>query len=280
MPLRYQSFSNYADAAEHLGTREQRTLRGVATYLHRVDAATVAVRYHATDVVTYHADGSITLRSGGWNTATTKARLDEYSRFSVGSVDGTWYVSARRATGETEPVSWSDDRYPVYEWTSAVFADGMTLADADDPFGSVVAFAASDAASIAHAAAERDRVIRREVNAYVRTAFSDTAFAAMVERARTDGTGGDCWLCSMFDDDTADHLREHVAEGYGFVTLAVRAGKERGRRMLCGADTTRRDVRAYLLSRLLEGPAAGRRQSSAFAPANAGIAHGSTAGRL
>jgi len=38
----------------------------------------VAVRYHATNVVTYHANGSITLNSGGWYTLTTATRMNKY----------------------------------------------------------------------------------------------------------------------------------------------------------------------------------------------------------
>lgn len=39
---------------------------------------TVAVRYHATNVVVYHANGSITLNTGGYYTPTTAARMNEY----------------------------------------------------------------------------------------------------------------------------------------------------------------------------------------------------------
>jgi hypothetical protein len=38
-----------------------------------------AVRLHSTDVVTIHANGTYTLNTGGWHTATPKARINDYS---------------------------------------------------------------------------------------------------------------------------------------------------------------------------------------------------------
>lgn len=52
-----------------------------------------AVTYRGTDVVTYNADGSITLKTGGWYTATTKHRMNQYGRgVSVWQHKGEWLV--------------------------------------------------------------------------------------------------------------------------------------------------------------------------------------------
>ena len=37
------------------------------------------VKYHGTNVVTFNHDGSVTLRTGGWHTATTKQRMNQYA---------------------------------------------------------------------------------------------------------------------------------------------------------------------------------------------------------
>lgn len=67
-----------------------------------------AVTYRGTDVVTYNADGSITLRTGGWYTATTKHRMNQYGRgVRVYQLKGMWFVV------------WMND---IYE-----YAEGMTL---------------------------------------------------------------------------------------------------------------------------------------------------------
>lgn len=54
----------------------------------------IAVRLHATDVLTFYADGRVTFDTGGWHTVTTKARLNTYAPagWSVYSERGSWYL--------------------------------------------------------------------------------------------------------------------------------------------------------------------------------------------
>lgn len=63
------------------------------TYLIRRSDEEIAVRLHATDVVTFHADGSIDIGTGGWNTVTTKDRINAYCAIRVWSESG--YMFAR-----------------------------------------------------------------------------------------------------------------------------------------------------------------------------------------
>lgn len=51
-----------------------------------------AVQLHSTDVVTIHADGTFTLRTGGWDTVTTKDRINNYGPARVWSERGTWAI--------------------------------------------------------------------------------------------------------------------------------------------------------------------------------------------
>jgi len=53
-----------------------------------------AIRLHYTDVVTTHPDGSYTLDSGGWDTVTTKQRMNQYSNASVWQEGYTWYAQS------------------------------------------------------------------------------------------------------------------------------------------------------------------------------------------
>ena len=78
---------------------------GRATSIVRDSDGTLRVAYHATNVVTVHPDGSITLDSGGWHSATTKARMNQAAcQFSLGySVyqrDFAWFVEYH---GQTIP---------------------------------------------------------------------------------------------------------------------------------------------------------------------------------
>lgn len=87
------SVRSYADAERFLGNKTDRPIgSGRATRLQRRDDETIALKLHATDVVTYHKSGRVTLNSGGWRTATTKARMNEFSPLRVSQDKGSWYV--------------------------------------------------------------------------------------------------------------------------------------------------------------------------------------------
>jgi len=60
---------------------------------------TVSVRYHRTDVAIRHPDGSVTLRTGGWLSVTTKRRINQALRYfgiaaRVYQHRHEWYVAA------------------------------------------------------------------------------------------------------------------------------------------------------------------------------------------
>jgi hypothetical protein len=77
-----------------------------------VDAlGNVTYRHRRTDVVTILADGKRILRSGGWETVTTKERINRFANCRLYQRRHVWYIDAR-------------DGKPVE------FADGMTI-DAD-----------------------------------------------------------------------------------------------------------------------------------------------------
>jgi hypothetical protein len=80
----------------------RRAIRKVAhnTHLHRVDADTIAVRLHSTDVVTLHRDGRAVLSSDGWRTVTTKERLNRFAPCRVYQQRGEWFV---QHGGDTVP---------------------------------------------------------------------------------------------------------------------------------------------------------------------------------
>ncbi len=63
----------------------------------RTENGTTHIRYHQTDVVSFD-DHSITLRTGGWKTVTTKSRMNQASHqfnlgYGVSQRKGQWYVS-------------------------------------------------------------------------------------------------------------------------------------------------------------------------------------------
>ena len=53
----------------------------------------VAIILHSTPVVTIHPNDTATLRSGGWETHTTKDRINKYSPVKVYQKKYRWFLS-------------------------------------------------------------------------------------------------------------------------------------------------------------------------------------------
>lgn len=80
------------------------TIGAHKTAILREDDGSIAVVYHSTTVVAVDPDGRITLDSGGWQTPTTKTRINQAAnqwrlRFSVFQEAHKWYVNLND-TGE------------------------------------------------------------------------------------------------------------------------------------------------------------------------------------
>lgn len=84
------TIKSYVEAAQFLGNKSRKKLEN-NTYLERRDPETIAVKLHNTDVVTY-TPGAVELKTGGWQTVTTKDRLNTYGPLSVYQRKGEWYI--------------------------------------------------------------------------------------------------------------------------------------------------------------------------------------------
>ena len=70
---------NYADAQGLLtGRCKQRRKVGNNTWLERRDNGAIALKLHATDILTYKPSGEIVVDTNGYTTVTTKARINEH----------------------------------------------------------------------------------------------------------------------------------------------------------------------------------------------------------
>lgn len=129
---------SYDVAVRFLDGRETRKL-GNNTYVEVPDYADdiIGVRLHATVIVTYHRDGRIILNTGGWNTPTTRDRLNQLTPLGV-SVSGSRGDRFGRAadlivrTGHWEfnPTTggehWVDDIYRVADSLVTIVTDPIT----------------------------------------------------------------------------------------------------------------------------------------------------------
>ena len=83
----------------------------------------IAIRLHSTNVVTYFTDGRVIYRTGGWDTDTTKARINSFGPFKLqgstrGQHAGEWMVQLR---GEWHPFR----RYEEFPPEEMLFARTM-----------------------------------------------------------------------------------------------------------------------------------------------------------
>jgi hypothetical protein len=197
---------NYAEAQATLKGRASRKIAN-NTYLkeyNRVQGSTdIAIWLHATPVVVLHKNGSVTLDSGGWQTVTTKARINEYAPAGIGITQraGIWYLQ-----------------------DGSLFYDGVTISKSG-----IVKKARKPAKN-----EEAMKKIRKMAKKYAAD-FTEAIKAGSVGYP----SAGDCWHCSMHTQDgrplgaaigNAQHIRDHIKESYFVPSLLVNAGHAAGYR--------------------------------------------------
>lgn len=170
------------------------------TYAIRVEDG-IAIRLHATDILTFRPDESVTVTSGGWKTVTTKARLNEFlpNGWGISQERGVWYWSQYANGKRSERVSYTDgDR----------IEGGKLIAQATPE---------SEAA---------EKKLRERIRKFAKLC----ADKAPLPRP----SGGDCWICLLKDESgkpvfgDTDHLLSHMDEGYTVPSLVYQAMQEAG----------------------------------------------------
>lgn len=85
---------NFAQANSVLKSHWRRKLAN-NTYLERHDDC-IVVRLYSTNIIRFYPDGRTTLHHGGWETRTTKDRLNRFlDRYGVYSQNRTWFLWAK-----------------------------------------------------------------------------------------------------------------------------------------------------------------------------------------
>ena len=85
---------NHAEAVRMVQGKRNKTSRKIGnnTYAEILNDNTVAIKLHSTYVVKIRNDGTYTLNSGGWQTVTTKDRINQYSPVRVYQRKFEWFV--------------------------------------------------------------------------------------------------------------------------------------------------------------------------------------------
>lgn len=81
---------DYKTAAQTLNGRKKRKI-GNNTYLEQIDEVFV-IRLHNTDIIKIYPDETQVIQTGGYRTATTKNRINEYSFVGISQKNYSWYL--------------------------------------------------------------------------------------------------------------------------------------------------------------------------------------------
>lgn len=187
------------------------------TYLERRPEGDIAVRLHATDVVTFHPDGTATLNSGGWLTVTTKERINRYlpGGIVLSSIKGRWYLVY---SGHGEYDAEGNWTYVPSERRAVPYSDGVTI-----DLASLDVIGGEAAAEAVKAEDSANEKMRKAVAKYIAKTTPEAIVKAFTHPA------GDCLLCSWPGRETeAEHLALHVEEQYVMYTLTRNAVAARG----------------------------------------------------
>lgn len=194
---------NYFAAQTKLNGRQRRKLEN-HTYLEVRFDGSIAVKLHATDVVTYYPDRTM-LNSGGWRTITTKDRLNKYSPVNIWSECGVWYLK------NPEGAKGNMGDKLVYEDGLTIYGNGA-IQGAGKPNPNV-------------------NKAKRRIAAYAK------GYAKALAEGKVEAPGpGDCFYCQMDGMHGAEHLESHIDESYYVPRLAYRALEAFGG-SVCAKDT-------------------------------------------
>lgn len=158
------------------------------TILRKIDDSTVAIKLHQTDIVLISKDGTYTINSGGWQTVTTKARINEYTPARLYQSKNVWYI------GEVE------------------YADGIKI----DREGKVIS------GGSVSSAAKRKKLLQ-DIKKYI-----DGFARHVVTNGLADPSNGDCWGCLFKSSEGKtvmghDHIISHFKESYYVPSLLINA---------------------------------------------------------
>lgn len=192
-----------------------------------------AIRLHDTDILTFKED-KIILSSGGWQTVTTKSRINDFcpiKTFWLYQEKSQWFVKIG----------------PWGEGETFIYYDGITF----DSTGQLLSEAKKDKT-------REIKELNKRIKQYVNLLNKDNIPTP---------NNGDCWYCLMTTKDgqtlgeasnNIGHLFSHLDEGYIPGSLLVTAMKASGYNdqqigfhyQIKLVDTFKRSLRKYLQKQL------------------------------
>ncbi len=198
-----------AEIMEDLGEYEKKHSKVIAnnTVEYWTEKGHRIIRLHKTDIVKFMTDRKIILNSGGWKTGTTKERINRCLDY-IGNLyqeKGIWYLHINRMSDSG---------------STRVFHDGITI---DTKNMEIISDSHDDNELVKRQQAER-KSIKEFCKNYISELYAGTI---------PPPGPGDCWFCSMKDQETGlplgektgdpEHIHSHIEEKYYVPSLLMRA---------------------------------------------------------
>jgi len=171
------------------------------------------IRLHLTDILTFKKNGAVILNSGGWQTVTTKERINRYlpENWGLYQEKSIWYLCQ----------GYKGPRY--------TYQDGITLTkDKKGDYVNVLNAGVDDRKLKA-----LDKKIKKYVDDFIKELIAGNIPAP---------SNGDCLYCCMKDGDGAtwgdlsdrkNHILSHMKEKYYVPSLLWNMTEEFGLSMAC-----------------------------------------------
>jgi hypothetical protein len=159
------------------------------TYIRSIDDG-IALKLHNTDIVIFKKDGTYQLNTGGWQTVTTKDRLNKFTPARISSKKGIWYIN------------------------EIPFVDGIVIDANGSPINAV-----NNSDQVQKVKSDLDKKVKKYIDGFA---------AHVIENGLEDPSAGDCWGCHLVSDSKdhpmgIDHLLSHFEEEYYVPSLLWRA---------------------------------------------------------
>jgi hypothetical protein len=100
MATRKHNPQTYGSLDTFLGNKIRKKIEN-NTYVERINDTAIGIRLHQTYILTFHKGGQIMVKTGGWQTSTTKNRINQFMPDGVGihQVKHKWLVSRYEGEG-------------------------------------------------------------------------------------------------------------------------------------------------------------------------------------
>lgn len=162
------------------------------------------IRLHLTDIITFKPNGDTIIHVGGWQTITTKDRINKFllDDWQIFQEKNIWYLTDK---------DWHNPDRKIH-----VFQDGITIKK-----NGTVKNTGKDVKAIE----KLDKKMKVYINGFMKQ---------LINRKIDKPNGGDCWDCCLVDDNgrcmgdlsKSDHILSHFKDKYYVPSLLMNAIEE------------------------------------------------------